>query len=106
MADEIKVTITGKDNASKAFVAVSKSAEGMSKSVSSSATSSGTAINKMSKEAEQASKNTTRSFSEMSRGFAVAGAAIGASMAMFSQQIVSNQQNVANLTRTYGDAAG
>src|SRR6478609_11594585 len=106
MADEIKVTITGKDDASKAFVAVSKSADSMQKSISKDASAAGTSITKMSADAQKASSTTSQSFSEMSRGFGVAGAAIGASLALFSRDIVTNQQNVATLTRTYGDAAG
>src|SRR6478609_304187 len=105
MADEIKVTITGKDDASKAFVAVSKSADSMQKSISKDASAAGTSLNKMSADAEKASATTSKSFSDVGRSFGVAGAAIGASMALFSRDIVTNQQNVATLTRTYGDAA-
>src|SRR6478752_5879300 len=106
MADEIKVTITGKDGVSKVFQEVAKSADSMQKSISKDASAAGTSLNKMSTDAKTASSSTSQSFGDMSRGFGVAGAAIGASIALFSRDIVTNQQNVATLTRTYGDAAG
>src|SRR4051812_22764958 len=113
MADEIKVTITGKDGVSKVFQEVSKSADSMQKSISKDATAAGTSLNKMSSDAQKASSSTPQSFSSMkaaassaSDSFKVAGAAMGASLALFSRDIVTNQQNVANLTRMYGDAAG
>jgi hypothetical protein len=113
MADEIKVTITGKDGVSKVFQEVSKSADSMQKAVTKDATAAGTSLNKMSQDAQKASASTSQSFTNMrtaassaASSFAVAGAAMGASLALFSREIVTNQQNVATLTRTYGDAAG
>ena len=113
MADEIKVVITGKDGVSKVFQEVSKSADSMQKAITKDAAAAGTSLNKMSQDAQKASTSSARSLDEMAqaadradRAFAVAGAAIGASLTLFSRSITENQQNVANLTRTYGDAAG
>jgi hypothetical protein len=113
MADEIKVVITGKDGVSKVFQEVSKSADSMQKAVTKDATAAGTSLNKMSQDAQKASSTTGKALDDMaqhsesaSRAFTVAGAAIGASLALFSRDIVTNQQNVATLTRTYGEAAG
>jgi hypothetical protein len=106
MADEIKVIITGKDGVSKVFQEVAKSADSMQKAVTQDAAAAGTSINKMSADAGKAAADTSKSFGDMGRAFAVAGTTIGASIALFSRDIVTNQQNVATLTRTYGEAAG
>lgn len=89
MADQLVVTIVGKDGVSRIFQDVSKNAA------------------KMGADVAQASEKSSRSLKDFSNAGKEVGAGIGllgASFTMFAQSTATNERNIATLSRTFGDA--
>jgi len=105
MADkQLTVKIEGKDNLSPIFKKLGTEAAAASKQMTAGAKSAEKSLDDLAKSTQQAEQR-AKSLESANRAIGVGFAALGASIGLYSREIINNQQAVATLERTYGTAA-
>ena len=105
MADkQLSIKINATDSASPVFAKLGKSASDAGKDISTSAQTASTSMAALGTSAKTAESN-LKDFSDAGTQFGTGLAALGGAFAIYSQSVVDNERNVANLSRTYGDAS-
>jgi hypothetical protein len=102
---QLQIKITANDGASAVFRSLGASAKQAANDITGGAKQSVAALKSLGDESGKTEKQIEAS-KRASTEFAVAGAALGASVGLFSRSIVENNQNLNTLQRTYGDATG
>src|SRR6478735_6303724 len=105
MADKnLQIKISATDAASPVFRKLGSEANAAAKQIDTGAKQAGKSLDTLSDSAKK-TEVSTKSLLSANTAVSVGFAAIGASIGLYSRQIVDNQQAVATLQRTYGEAA-
>jgi hypothetical protein len=104
MAKDLQIKITASDGASSVFTKIGSSASKAGQDIASSSQTAASGMGELGTAASTASTN-MKSFSDAGTQIGTGLGLLATSLGIYSQSVIDNDRNMANLTRTYGDAA-